>query len=320
MGVSRALVVTLVWSATLLAVPDGHAQGDFPQLKIDWVDVSSAPRVRMGLSLLDSRLRPVPSKVVRRVTLLDAPPRMETTPLLSASFDRAWRSLEGEEVPWEGEDAPTLRLNAESERGLAAVVLVPGYGDPAYQRGSLGTRTWGAAGLLLKKLTVAHLMNVLWVSDEIWTWVRAQGRTRSLSPLSDSMRERCEDTRRRALITADEPQEEDSAPTFDEGEAHCGLTDQFSDLPPMLKETSAQGFYPHLFGLGASVCGVPAHPRRLSGAQGLLSEDGEPMEPELGPSAMELGLRMLIRDSKPGQDRALIVLGDGRDGYAQPQS
>jgi len=41
---------------------------------------------------------------------------------------------------------------------------------------------------------------------------------------------------------------------------------------------------------------------------------------ELGPSALELALQMLIRDADPGRAKVIVLLGDGRDGYSQPQS
>jgi hypothetical protein len=289
-------------------------------VKIDFIDSSQAPRIRLGVSLLDSRLRPVPAKAVDRVTLLDAPPRMKTEALASASFDRGYRFEDGEEIADETEDAATLILGAEAEEGLAAVVVVPGYGDPAYQRGSLGARTWGAAGLLFKKLESARQMNILWVGDDVWTWIDARGRTRTLSPLSSSMRDQCQATEREDRIAGGSSPADEDAPEADEKTARCGLTEAFGNIAPMIKETTAQGFYPHLFGLQSPICGNPIHGRNPSGALVLESEGDEVPEPELGPAALEVALRMLIRDASPGRDRAILLIGDGRDGYTQPQS
>jgi len=321
--VSARLLVqsTLVALLCAIAPPSVSGSGDFPQVKIDWIDASSAPEIRMGLSILDTRLHPPPVKAVRKVTVLDAPVRMETTPVFAATFDHGFRFQDGEEVPVQGEEAPELRLAREEEGGLAAVVIVPGYGDPAYQRGSLGARTWGAAGLLLKKLESARQMNVLWVGDEIWTWIDARGRRRSLSPMTPAMREQCEATRRAQRIAGGEEEEAAGSDADEDGEAICGLTTAFSEIAPMIKETTAQGFYPHLFGLRSPVCGVPAHKRNVMGmsAEGSQDEDLRE-EPDLGPHALEIALKMLIRDAAPGRSKVIVLLGDGRDGYSQPQS
>ena len=303
-----------------LAPPSGSAYGDFPQVKIDWLDASSAPEIRLGLSILDSRLHPPPVNAVRKVTVLDAPARLETTPLVSATFDHGFLFEDGEEIPAQGEAAPQLKLAREDESGLAAVVIVPGYGDPAYQRGSLGARTWGAAGLLFKKLESARQMNVLWVGDEIWTWIDARGRKRALSPMTPVMRDQCEATRRAQRSEAGEEQDAEQPESDEEGQARCGLTEAFSELAPMIKETTAQGFYPHLFGLQSPVCGVPAHKRNVMGVSPSDSDEDSDEELDLGPSAFELALKMLIRDTEPGRSKVIVLLGDGRDGYSQPQS
>ncbi len=321
---TRVLMGALAMCICAISAPKVSATGDFPQVKIDWIDGSAAPEIRMGLSILDSRLHPPPAKAIRKVTVLDAPVRMQTTPLFAATFDHGFRFQEGEEEVVPGDDAPKLSLAMEDEAGLAAVVIVPGYGDPAYQRGSLGARTWGAAGLLLKKLESARQMNVLWVGDEIWTWINGRGRTRALSPMSAAILERCDATRRAEASAGDDEETPQTPEDDDEGAVHCGLTTSFAELAPMIKETTAQGFYPHLFGLNAPICGVPVHQRNASGVAtpGLgdeeLGEDAE--ELELGPSAMEVALKMLIADADPGRSKVILLLGDGRDGYSQPQS
>ncbi|MBD89301.1 MAG: hypothetical protein CL940_03090 [Deltaproteobacteria bacterium] len=314
----RGALVTVLVLICALAPSSGSAPGDFPQVKIDWIDSSAAPEIRLGLSILDSRLRPPPMKAVKKVTVLDAPPRMETEPLFSATFDHGFRFENDEEVPVQGEEAPTLRMAREDEAGLAAVVIVPGYGDPAYQRGSLGARTWGAAGLLLKKLESARQMNVLWVGDEIWTWIDARGRRRSLTAMTPDIRDQCEATRRESLVRGADA-EESASEEDEDASVRCGLTTAFSDLAPMIKETTAQGFYPHLFGLSSPVCGTPTHERNVVGMR-RVDQDDEDEELDLGPSAIEVALKMLLRDAAPERAKAIVILGDGRDGYSQPQS
>lgn len=321
LGVERWTLAGLAALMGLVAPAALAAPEDFPQVKIDWVDSSAAPEIRVGISILDSRLHPPSIKAIRKVTILDAPAKRQTEPLVSATFDHGFHFEDGEEVPVQGEEAPSLSQALEDELGLAAVVIVPGYGDPAYQRGTLGTRTWGAAGLLLKKLESAREMNVLWVGDEVWTWVDARGRRRALSPMTPAIRAQCEATRRADLAAGPEAAKTRAAEDSDGQDdtvARCGLTDSFVELAPMIKETTAQGFYPHLFGLNSPVCGVPAHKRNNLEVRGLSAGEEESLE--LGPSALELALKMLIRDADPGRSRAIVLLGDGRDGYSQPQS
>ena len=134
-----------------------------------------------------------------------------------------------------------MRQALEDELGLAAVVIVPGYGDPAYQRGTLGTRTWGAAGLLLKKLESAREMNVLWVGDEVWTWVDARGRRRALSPMTPAMRAQCEATWRADLAAGPEAAKTRAAEDSDGQDdtvARCGLCLLYTSPSPRDLSTS----------------------------------------------------------------------------------
>jgi len=299
--------------ATLLVLSAGSAAAEFPDLKIDGVVMQEDGEVRVHFSLLDARLRQVKSKQLELVTLLQVPEGSRAEPLFSVSQD---------EVEWltpsttddERED-PTISTASELEVGLAAAVVISGYAEPAHTRGTLGESIRQGAGLFFKKLGANGKMNVYWVGDEVHTWVRARGRSRGLTPMTPAMRAECD------LWAAQEEQEpeaaEEDSGELAEGEAHCGLATDTAELSKILKGTGFEGYYPHLFGLNAPLCGVPEHGRATGG--GLKVDDqGDKVDRAMGLSGFELALQTLVREAEPQQRKALVLLGDGRDGYIYP--
>ncbi len=321
---ATALATTgaLIVGAVLLATPAPSRAGvesDFPQAKINYVDISSAPRIRMFVSLLDRRLRAVPAEWVEELSVQLKVKGEKARPLFTMKDGEPSFPEPDEDtdigIPTEA-DLPLVQLAEEDEAGIAAVVVVPGI-DPDYRDTELGERVKNGAGLFFKKLGKANRMNIIWYSDELLTYVQDKGRKAELTLLSATMREKCADWQLQQLETygeEPEPPEEGAGPNPDE--AYCGLTAEYGELPNILLTTAFQGAYPKLFGLEPTYCGKPEVDRINMGK--FTGGDDDDDDDETGAndrSAMDLALEMLIREAVPGQPKVLILLGDGRDDY-----
>ncbi|MCB9728099.1 MAG: hypothetical protein H6744_11450 [Deltaproteobacteria bacterium] len=307
------LLGALALAAALVPGAAGGSVPGFPQAKINHIDTSAAPRIKVYVSLLDARLRQVPEKWPDEITVYQKPEGEKRVELFSIvdgepQFPKPEDADKAPEVP--KEELPVVTIAGDDERGMAAVVVIPGYNDIAYSEGTLGERVKGGAGLFFKKLGKSNRMNAIWYNDFVSTWVEAKGRTMQLTPLTDEIRERC---RAWELLQAEHHGEEPEEPSeeLDPSEAHCGLTTKYEDLGKIIEAETFKGFYPNLFGLSSPLCTDKPQQERM--ATGALNRDGE--AEAYGPPAIEVALEMLVKGALPGQPRALILLGDGRDGY-----
>ena len=307
------------------------------QAKINWVDMSQAPKVRIFASLLDRRFKTVALDDIKRVTVTETPRRGDKTTLFT--IDR-----EQETVVWPEEFAhradeevqPTLTLGEEQLDGMASVVVVNGYdgtideSSPGYRDSELGARVLGGVSLFFQQLGKANMMNVIWYSDALRMWIDAPGRQGEFTYLSPQIRSDCEQA---VLEVLEEPSASDEAPS--EAKITCGLTKKYENFLTILEtgDNVFEGAYPRLFNLdwrpytsGSSpgdYCRKPEVKRRKP--RKLMEDDEEDAEAEgdplaVGPwvsepSAMDLALEMLIRDAGRGQQKTLILLSDGKDGY-----
>jgi hypothetical protein len=348
----RRVAVWGVWAALALVGGSGlaYANGE-PRLitsgdgsskyrlqaKINWVDMSQAPKVRIFASLLNRRFKTVALDDIKRVTVTETPRRGDKTTLFT--IDR-----EQETVVWPEEAAhradeehqPTLTLGEEQLDGMASVVVVNGYdgtideSSPGYRDSELGARVLGGVSLFFQQLGKANLMNVIWYSDALRTWLDAPGRQGEFTYMSPRIRADCEQALLESLEEPAEPDEEPSSATIT-----CGLTKKYETFLTILEagDNVFEGAYPRLFNLDwrpyvsaespGDYCRKPEVKRRKPRK---LMEDDDAEESEVGdpfavgpwvaqPSAMDLGLEMLIRDAAPGQQKTLILLSDGKDGY-----
>jgi hypothetical protein len=307
------------------------------QVKVNWVDMSEAPKVRIFASLLDRRFKTVALDDIKRVTVIETPRRGDKTTLFT--IDR-----EQETVVWPEEFAhraeeelqPTLTLGEEQLDGMASVVVVNGYdgtideSSPGYRDSELGARVLGGVSLFFQQLGKANRMNVIWYSDALRTWIDAPGRQGEFTYLSPRTRADCEEAILKSLEDPPEETEEASAESVT-----CGLTAKYETFLTILAtgDNVFEGAYPRLFNLDwrpyqsaqapGDYCRKPEVKRRKP--RKLMEDDdeeetavGDPLavEPWLTePSAMDLGLEMLIRDAARGQQKTLVLLSDGKDGY-----
>mgnify|MGYP003952743451 CR=1 FL=1 len=348
MRARRALCLCLCLAVAPAAVagdPRLVTSGDGPskyrlQAKVNWVDTSEAPKIRVFASLMNRRFKAVAIDDIKRVTVVETPRKGDKTTLFT--IDR-----EQETVLWpeessdraEEEEQPTLTLGEEQADGMASVIDVNGYdgtideSSPGYRDSDLGDRVLGGVSLFFQQLGKANLMNIIWYSDELRTWVDASGRQGEFTYFTPQVRADCEQTALDALedSAAAAP---DAAP--DPDAVRCGLTAKYENFLTIMEagENVFEGAYPRLFGLDwrdyrsaespGDYCRKPEvkrrKPRKLVEDEDAedVGETGDPLAVGpwvVGPSAMDLGLEMLIRDAGAGQQKNLILLSDGKDGY-----
>lgn len=296
-----------------------------PQAKVNWVDLHEAPKVKLYLSFVDKRLRPVDmERFVKRLTVLRKPEGDNAKELFSfVNGEVKWpKGEDGEEVEHSEDEEPTLALLADEERGMALVVAVTGTSAAEYREGPLGSAMRTATDLLFKS-GKNHKMNGLWVSDEVLTYVQGANRTSMLTPI-ETVREACDKWRTIQAEDAgqgdegdeDKGGEDKEGEGFAKDEIYCGLTKEYGDIPKLMEATAFEGWYPHLFGLGNELCNKPRFPRRTSD----LKLDVDPDESPPVPSALDVAFEMVLRDAEPGQPRGIVLISDGRDGYLSAAS
>ncbi|MFT7581384.1 MAG: hypothetical protein ACI9MR_003060 [Myxococcota bacterium] len=309
----------LLGLATLSLVATGGMStavaGDFPQIKINHIDASEAPKIRLYFSLLGRKLNPIMEDDVDQISLFKKPESGSSKEVFSyAKGEFKWPKDTSEEKLAEYADAPPEILPAvDTDKGPAMVVVVPGFQDEEYREGVLGSRSRNGAGLFFKKIPNGK-MNAIWYNDFVYTLVRAQGRTSQLTRL-DTQLEACRKWRSKSLMSYGVTSEEEPPEGFQQGEAHCGLTAEYADIGGLLKNQSYQGFWPQLFGLApAKICGKIANNISRTGLT--LAEGANPYQ-DGRINAMDAAMQMLVQDADPGQPRILVLTGDGRDGYIE---
>jgi len=316
----RGLAACVITFATLgLAPADVAAQESpklrwsfsQPQAKINHIDFSKAPELKIWVSYLDRKLKPVDHEAfVKRFEVQKKPKKGKATPLFAF--------LKGElelEEPVEGEEKdesipdPTLTLGAEEESGGALMVIAPGTSAPAYQSGTLGEAQKTAIDLVFKA-GVNTKANVLWVSDEVLTYV--EGDNRAALSRAEEAREKCEKWKMRVLRgDVPKPEKEGDPPPKDPDQIVCGLhgAEGAAAIPKIIADTNYSGWWPHMFGLRGKLCAAPKFKRRSGDFEVEASEFPE------SPSALDIALENVIRDGDPGKPRTIVIIGDGKDGY-----
>lgn len=313
----RLGALTLLLTCTILwPGPKSLANESFPQAKINYVDATQAPKMKVFVSFLDKRLRPVNfEKYIKEVIVSKKPEKQKPVELFRfVEGEPVFPKAEGEEAA-EGEEEeepegepPVLTLMQDEEVGAAVVVVTPGFASPELRDGTLGQRMKEGGKLFFSDLASANRMNVLWYSDSLRSYVRSKGRTRELSQLRQ-LQDKCDKwafEKAREEKEGEEEEEEDKP--LEDDEAYCGLHDDPSPIADIVPETPYGGFFPHLFGLRHPLCRKPQHPHSVLGEVDVVFDPDEP-------AAMDVAIEMLMADAAPGQPRYLILLGDGKDGY-----
>lgn len=308
-----------------LATFASPVRAEFPQVKINYVDTSQAPKIRIWASVMTKGWKPQGDKDLTGVTLFRKPQGAAAVEVLG--FEEGELVLpkglsEEEKKQKEAELAAELALAAEVDQGAAIVVVVPGFQDPEYRNGTLGERSRSGAGLFFKKLGKNNQMNAIWYNDFVWSYVHTEGRTNGLTKLEPEL-EKCAKWEREILpergLTPEELAEKLAAEGGGNGlrknEARCGLTKDYGEFGKYIQKSAYDGFWPQLFGLSQRMCVKPEHEIKRTG---LAADGGETGEKRL--TAIDAALEMLVKGGQPGMPKILILTGDGRDGYINATS
>ncbi len=289
-----------------------------PQARIDAVDLSAWPKVRILASILDRRGTPVEVKAITKLEVRDGK-RRSAPPYISF--------VNG--APLEGRKDGKIWPGSKAGIQHATVVVVAGHQHDALRRGTLGQRLKEAVGGLLKKFAKTDRGNVLWVADRIRAWWDLKGRTTLLADVEEA-RSDCDAARAEALSGLPLSMSGKAAPP-PPGTDVCGLRDDIKDVATAMANTSYEGFFPRLFGLGtppfdhARYCKPP---REALAGYGQITPENARMQKEkreemelrgesldFVSSGMDEALRLLLRDGKASEHKSIVLVSDGKDGY-----
>lgn len=300
----------------------------WPQVRIDHVDASAYPKVRIAATVLDAKGRALPPKLLERVEVL------------AGSGKRVARNQPPEVwfaagKPMEGRADARLLPRAKSDQGLGVALVVAGYGEsmPAETQ----ERLRESLQVAVRQLGKADRATLLWYGDRIWQSVGLAGYRSRLADV-ERLRAQCQEALEAARtglplpsalvgrLDKDQPQ---PAP----GTQLCGLTDDHKSLGALGSQQAFAGAFPRLFNLGPAYfqpsryCAVP--PGQLDGFGELIADNynrqtaeretlraaGKPVDWET--SALDEALRVVLADSRPNESRAILLISDGRDGYVR---
>ncbi len=299
----RWLTLAVVVSVVGLSLPTSAYRFSHPQAKIDWIDTSEAPRIRLYVSFLDTRLRPVPLNLIDRIEVLEHEGGRGRGELVQAFNDA---------IP-EGYGDAELLVFSRAEEPRDTLLVLPGHQGHSLLSGELGRNQRAGVDLFFNKLQPTDRLNVIWYYDRLLTYVNLTGRTNELSDLAHSLSFCREETLKayeswgRPAPPTDEPAMATAPP--------CGLLSDHGRLQRVLRAVPYRGFYPRLLGFDSlDPCIPPAHPRM--DRSGPLGDTG-PRE-EYG-GAIDEALRMLVTRGAPRRPKRLVILSDGRDGYLEAQ-
>lgn len=317
-----------VWPGPALAAapPPPH----WPQIRLDHVDASQFPLVRLLATVLDKQGRPVPPKLLSRLEVLDGKSKAQR-----ASKDAPALVWFSGNKAMEGRKDATLLPRDKSTVPLAVAVVVQGFaeGVPADTQ----ERIRESAALALGGLAKQDRAAALWYGDRLLQSVRLANEQSRLADV-ERLRGKCQhalEAARTGLALDAElvGRLGKDAPPPSPGDYLCGLSTDHKQLAKLVKQQAFSGAFPRLFALGPAFfqptryCATP--PGQLDGFGELVADNynkqvadrevlrarNAPLDFETG--ALDEALRLVLTDARPREQRALVLIADGRDGYVR---
>jgi hypothetical protein len=318
----------MVWERPAHAAAPPPPQ--WPQIRVDHLDAAQFPVLRLLATVLDKQGRPVPPKLLGRLEVLDGKSKAQR-----ASKDAPALVWFSGNKAMEGRKDATLLPRDKSEVGLAVTLVVQGFaeGVPADTQ----ERIRESAALALGGLAKQDRAAVLWYGDRLLQSVRLANEQSRLADV-ERLRGKCQ----RALEAARTGLALDSelvgrlgkdATPPGPGDYLCGLSTDHKQLAKLVKQQAFSGAFPRLFALGPAFfqptryCATP--PGQLDGFGELVADnynkqvaDREVLRARDAPLDFESGaideaLRLVLTDARPQEQRALVLIADGRDGYVR---
>lgn len=328
-----AAAAAVLWLAAPAVVPAAPPPVAWPQVRIDAVDASDFPRIRLLATVLDAKGRALPPKLLQRVEVLSGAGQRAGKGQPPEIWFSAGKAMAGRK------DARLLTRD-KSDQGLALAIVTAGYGEgmPA----SMQERLRESLQLAFKQLGKADRASLLWYGDRIWQSVALAGYRSRLADV-ERLRGPCQQALDASRSGLPLPAELVGRPAKEEAPAAagtnlCGMTTDHKGLGALAAQQAFSGAFPRLFNLGpgffqpSRYCAVP--PGQLDGFGELIADNynrqmaeretmraaGEALDWET--SALDEALRLVLSDQLRGQppkpeSRAILLISDGRDGYVR---
>jgi hypothetical protein len=301
------------------AEPRAVAPIVLPQARIDAVDISGWPKVRVLATILDRRGQPVEVKAINSLIVQDATSRLAEP---HAKFKNG--------QPLDGRKDAKIWPASKAGVAHAAAIVVVGHQHHALRSGSLGRRLKESVGTLLKRFGKTDRGQIFFYADRVKAWWGLKNRNNRLSDVEQT-RSACADARADAL-SGGEITSYGTETQPPPGTDLCGLRGDAKDAEKVLESEAFSGFFPRLFNLGLPFFHPKRYPCKLPKETldqygQLKAEDwerenrerdamklaGQALDYET--SALDMALRVLLRDGRPNEHKTLVLLSDGKDGY-----
>ncbi|HAN30754.1 MAG TPA: hypothetical protein DCQ06_04085 [Myxococcales bacterium] len=336
----RYQLYVLAIAASVLCCPVAQADEGaparvrLPQVRINHVDTSQWPNVRVRATLLGKRHKPIGLDSLRQVELragktTAGPPlvQFKEGKLIKNKDLEAQQAREGK--VWVGSKAGVVN---------SVVLVVVGHEHPALKRGSLGPQLREAVSLLLKQFSQDDRVNLIWTSDRLRSAVQLASLSGEFQDIEGTtIRQKCAQARAAALA-GEEASLAAKGAEIPPGTDLCGLLSNAAQISEIVSDRAAttfRGKFPRLFNLGkpfydpTRYCDIPTDRLEGFGDGSLLPSEknlkrtlqdreerkdtGEMLDFET--SAFDEALRLLLRGAKPGENKAVVLISDGHDGY-----
>lgn len=289
-----------------------------PQARINRVDVSAWPKVRVLATMLDRGGRPVQVKAIEKLDVRHGKLR---------SHKPYVQFVKG--VPLE--DRKDGKMWPADKAGLknAAVVVVAGYQHESLRRGSMGRRLKEGLGDLFKGFGKTDRANIIWYGDRLYTHIGLKGKLGELADIEENL-DACVEARALALSG----REIDIAPGKTPpppGTDLCGLSGNSKDVAKLAEDKAFFGYFPRLFNLGLPFFSDKRYckpPRESLNKYGQITPENAKLKYEqrdnlkqknktldYETSAFDEAMHLMLRDARADENKFIVLLSDGVDGY-----
>lgn len=295
------------------------AGGRGAQMKINRVDTSHAPELRLHVSLLTlgegSILQPINDpNMIKELIIYQAEGEDQNRPEELVTLKDGKGPEIDEELPEDERPPGALMMNME-DAGVPLDVVVVGAGHAGYQDvEQLESNHREAVKVVLSRLGDAAA-NVILYGPMLYTYRSFSGLKKQLSRYDEGLRE-CETRRLKyRLEMARFAADDEADPSKKPQPPPCGLhLGKGGDIKQGVDKIRFRGKHGRLFGLsrdGMNECGDIGYTTTA-----IRHADLDVLEQRtMDAGAFEEALRMLLQYGRPGSRKAIVIIGDGRDGY-----
>ncbi len=297
---------------------------DLPQARIDAIDATQWPKLRIFATVLDATGRPVAPKALKKLAVVDAK-KPSAPPLV--------RFRQGK--PDEAQKDAKMQTRDKAGVPLAAMVVVSGYQHESLRSGTLGPRLRDALSAGWKQFAAGDRVNALWYGDRLYRSHALKGHMGALDDV-ETRQDACQTALAEARAGVEQsqgvgdPNDKDNPPPSP-GTWLCGLQDDAKRVGGQVKAATFKGHFPRLFALGAPFYDVKRYcappPEELEGfgpfeaknaarQQDVRDRDATAGKPlPFVASAFDEAIQTLLLDARPGEEPIIVLVSDGRDGY-----